>query len=242
MIKNNDYNLSVVFCATNESHSLMSTYSKIRCCNCAEEYIFVLSQNASDACVATVKNICNNADCRYFFQSSSGLGMAIREAIDDAKGSHIVVWPADDGMDTSSFSEMVRISKENPEKIVTVSRWLAKDGFQNYGRIRKGINYISQKVFALLYKADLTDFTNPTQIAPLKIYREINWQGVDWDFIPEFIFKPLRLGCDFIEVPCKSLSRKEGASNSSFLKLARYYMIIYKIFFMSIDEITKGRN
>ena len=225
----NGYSLSVVCCATNESQSLLDTYLKISSFKCAVEYIFVLSQNASDLCVDTVKKICDNSDCRYFFQSRPGLGAAIRDAIENAKGSHIIVWPADDGMDTKSFPEMVRISQENPGKIVTVSRWLAKDGFENYGKFRKAINYVSQKAFAFLYKSELTDFTNPTQIAPIDVYRRINWQGEGWDFIPEFIFKPLKLGCEFIEVPCKNLSRKEGKSNADFLKLATYYIIILNI-------------
>lgn len=239
---NNEYKLTVAFCATNESESLRTTYDKIRFFDCACEYIFVLSQNASKECVETVKSICEHADSRYFFQTEFGLGNAIKNAIEEAKGSHIIVWPADDGMDANSFPEMVRLSKEYPEKIISASRWLLKNGFVNYGRIRKIINYVSQNIFAWLYKSDLTDFTNPTQIAPLEIYRNINWQGQSWDLIPEMIFKPLKLGYSFIEVPCKNISRKEGKSNSSFLGLFKYYFIILKIYFMSENELTKRSN
>lgn len=235
----NEYKLSVAFCATNESRSLKSTYIKIRNYNCAHEYIFILAENATEDCINTVKDICESSDCRYIFQSTPGLGSAIRNAFDEAKGTHIIVWPADGGMDDRAFPEMARLSKENPDKIISVSRWLAEDGFKNYGKIRKMINLISQKIFALLYASDLTDFTNPTQIAPLKLYRSIRWKGQHWDFIPEMIFKPLKLGCDFIEVPCKNLNRKEGKSNSSFLKLSKYYLVILRIYFMSKDNLIK---
>lgn len=237
-----EYKLSVVFCATNESNSLIRTYFKIRKYDYAYEYIFVLSTNASAECVNTVEKLCKNSGCRYVFQREAGLGGAIRNAIEEATGTHIIIWPADDGMDTASFPEMVRLSKENPEKIVSVSRWLAHNGFAGYGKIRKAINFFSQKLFALLYKSDLTDFTNPTQIAPLSIYRSINWQGYDWSLIPELIFKPLKLGYGFIEVPCKNLKREEGKSNSDFLKLCNYYLVIFKIYFMSEDELNKRSN
>ena len=236
-----EYSLSVVFCATNESQSLVDTFTKIKEYNCAAEYIFVLSQTASDACVSTVKNLCRESCCRYIFQSEKGIGNAIRNAFDEAEGSHIIIWPADDGMDSRAFPEMVRLSKEHPDKIISVSRWLLADGFEDYGRIRKVINYVSQKMFAMLYKSDLTDFTNPTQIAPLKIYRNIVWEGITWDFVPEMIFKPLKLGCEFIEVPCKNLTRKEGKSNSGFFALAKYYIVILRIYFMS-EERLSGRK
>lgn len=237
-----EYKLSVAFCATNESESLKTSYSKISQYNCAAEYIFVLAGNASQDCIKTVESICENPGCRFVFQREPGLGSAIRNAIDEAKGTHVIVWPADNGMDTDSFPEMVRLSKDNPDKIISVSRWLIDDGFENYGRIRKTINYVSQKIFALLYKSDLTDFTNPTQIAPLDMYRKINWQGHGWDFIPEMTFKPLKLGYNFIEVPCKNLNRKEGKSNSSLFKLYKYYLVILRIYFMPKHELIKRSN
>ncbi len=231
------YSLSVAFCATNETESLREVYSKISRYNYADEYIFVLAETATDKCIETVKCICNNLNCRYVFQKSPGLGNAIREAINEANGSHIIIWPADDGMDTESFPEMVSLSEKNPDKIISVSRWLEKNGFDGYGKLRKVINFVSQKCFAFLYKSSLTDFTNPTQIAPLELYRSINWQGQGWNFIPELIFKPLKLGLEFIEVPCKNFKRKEGKSNANFFKLAQYYLIILKIYFMPIKKI-----
>lgn len=235
-----DYTLSVVFCTVNEKYSLVDAYSKISEYGYADEYLFVLSKKASDDCFETVKEICKNEKCHYIIQSGYGLGNAIQNAIASVKGSHMILWPADDDMDTSSFPEMVRLSKENADKIISVSRWIAKDGFQGYGRIRKVINFFSQKAFRLLFKSNLTDFTNPTQIAPVKIYRRIKWQGNGFDLIPEMIFKPLKLGCEFIEVPCRNLVRREGVTNSNFFQLAKYYYVIYKIYRMKKEDISVG--
>ncbi len=235
---NEEYRLSVVFCAVNETCSLNEVYNKISSYGSASEYLFVLSRNASASCFETVKEICKNESCSCIVQKQDGLGCAIREGMESVNGTHMIFWPADDGMETASFPEMVALSKLNPDAIVTVSRWLKKDGMSDYGKIRKMVNFISQKMFAFLYRSDLTDFTNPTQIAPVALYRKIRWQGKGFDLIPEMIFKPLKIGCRFIEVPCKNLKRQEGSSNSRFLELVKYYYVILKIFFMKSKDIT----
>ena len=242
MIMEEKYSLSVVFCAVNETFSLIDTYNKIRSFSCASEYVFVLSKNASDGCVSTVKQLCENEGCRYFTQSGYGLGNAIRDAIKEVSGTHMIVWPADDGMDTSAFPLMAKLSLENPQKIISVSRWLIKDGFDGYGRIRKIINYASQKLFSILYSSQLTDFTNPTQIAPVSVYRRIKWEGNRFDFVPEMTFKPLKAGCEFIEVPCRNLTRAEGRTNSKLTELIKYYYVIFRIYRMDKTEIITGEG
>ena len=234
-----EYSLSVVFCAVDETYSLIDTHKKISSFGLADEYIFILSKKASEACIKTVKSICeSNGSCSFRFQSGTGLGNAIRDGITAVSGTHIIVWPADDGMDTDAFPEMVRLSKENPEKIISVSRWLEKGCFEGYGKIRKIINFISQKLFSVLYGEKLTDFTNPTQIAPVNVYRKIRWQGERFDFVPEMTFKPLRLGCRFIEVPCGYQKRKEGNSNTDIKELIKYYFVILKIRCMNESDIA----
>ena len=236
----NNYTLSVVFCTINETISLVDAYSKISKHNLADEYLFVVAKEASAECLDVVQELCKNEKCRYITQSGYGLGNAITDGFFAVNSSHIIVWPADDDMDSAAFPRMVELSRSNPEKIVSVSRWLAKNGFDGYPRLRKVINYISQKAFAMLYKSDLTDFTNPTQIAPTSLYRSIKWSGNDFELIPEMIFKPLRLGCEFIEVPCKNIPRTDGKTNGTFFKFAKYYKMIYKIRKMDKNDIYAG--
>ncbi len=235
----NNYSLSVAFCTINETSSLIDAFTKVSALNCADEYVFIVAKNATAECKKTVEELCKNEKCRFTFQDGYGLGNAIRKSFDEAKGTHLILWPADDDMDIKAFPEMARLSRKNPEKIVTVSRWKAENGFEGYGKLRTVINFISQKAFAILFKSDLTDFTNPTQIAPVSIYRKIKWQGNDFAFMPEMIFKPLKIGCEFIEVPCKSIPRKDGKTNGSFSKFAKYYPVIFKIYKMKPEDIMK---
>ncbi|MGN1480206.1 MAG: glycosyltransferase [Acutalibacteraceae bacterium] len=232
-----DYRLSLVFCAVDESDLLEDSFNKTFYNDSVCECLFVLSQNCSSACLETVKRFCSNEKCRYIFQTGFGLGNAIRSAFDEVCGTHIIFWPADDGMDDAALPKMIELSKENSDKIVTVSRWKRKGDFSNYGKIRKIINFISQRFFSLLFNSELTDFTNPTQIAPIDVYRQIRWEHEGFEFIPEMIFKPLKIGVQFIEVPCKNIERRTDKSHSGFLSLVKYYFVILKIRFMPQKSI-----
>ena len=80
---------------------------------------------------------------------------------------------------------------------------------------------------------------NPTQIVPVPVYRSIRWEQDGFDFLPELIFKPIKLGVPFIEVPGKCLPRKEGKSHSTFRELAMYYIRILHIYRMDRSEILR---
>ena len=235
----NAYSLSVVICAVDETFSLERTFRKLDGAGAVDEYLFVLSKTCTPACLATVEKLCERPDCRWMYQSGKGFGGAIRDAFEEVRGTHMIVWSADEATDVSSFPEMVRLSKENPDKIIKISRFLRKDGFEGYGRIKTAINYISQRAFGLLYGSSLTEFTNPTQIAPIALYRRIRFERTDFAFLPEPIVKPLRLGVSFIEVPCKNVPRQEGKSHNTFKGHLMYYYIIIKTRFVKKEKLLK---
>lgn len=229
-MKTNDYRLTVAICAVDETTLLEQTFNKIYAYGKHLEFLFVLSRNCSKECLETVQTICkNHSDCRCAIQSAIGLGNAIQDAFRLAKGTHVIFWSADDDIDSTPFSKMVELSEKNPEAIVKISRWLPGGGFEGYGGLRRTANYLSQKLIALLYHSKLTDFTNPTQIAPLALYKRIHWENSDAAILPEMVCKPLRLGCVFLEVPCKTRSNSKKNSHIGFFTHLKYYFIIFKI-------------
>lgn len=233
-----DYKLSVLFCAVDESESLKKCFLQFLSVGLAYEYLFVLAKDHAPQTLETVKTICAEHDgCRYMIQSGYGYGNAIRDAFFEVSGTHMLLWTADGGLGFEAAAEMMRVSAEHPDKIVKISRWIGNGGFVSYGFVRRIINGVSQKAFAKLYRSELTDFTSPAQIASIEMYRKIKWERNGFDFLPEMIFKPLKLGYDFIEVPCKNLKRTEGKSHSSFFELAKYYFVILDIYRMSKNEI-----
>lgn len=234
-----EYRLSIVICAVDETFSLERTFEKLDRGNPAEEYLFVLSKTCTPACLATVEKLCSRADCRWMYQTGKGLGNALQDAFNCVKGTHVAIWSADEATDADSFTEMLRLSKENPEKIVKISRWMHENGFEGYGRFNQFLNYISQRVFAWMFRSDLTEFTNPTQIAPVEVYRRIRWTHTGFDFLPELTFKPLKLGVAFLEVPTKNVPREEGRSHNSYLGHILYYKTVLEIFFAKKEKLIR---
>ena len=232
------YRLSIVICAVDETFSLERTFSKLDAYGEANEFLFVLAKNCSDGCLATVERLCARPDCRWMYQPGVGFGDAIQAAIREVKGTHMVVWSADEATDIASFPEMLRLSKENPEAVVKISRFLHPEGFADYGQLKKLLNKISQRCFGLLYHSDLTEFTNPTQIAPVALYRSIRWERSGFEFTTEMVFKPLRLGIPFFEVPTKNVKREEGRSHRSTLAVLCYYYMILKIRLIDLKKLT----
>ncbi len=232
------YRLSIAICAVDETFMLERTFQKLDAYGAAYEYLFVLAKTCTDACLATVKKICERDDCRWMYQPGTGFGDALQTVFREVKGTHVVVWSADEATDTASFPEMLRLSMENPEKIIKISRFLHPEGFAGYGKVKKLLNAVSQKCFGLLYHSELTEFTNPTQIAPAAVYRRIRWERDGFELTTEMTFKPLRLGVRFLEVPTRNVEREEGRSHRTFGAALLYYYMILKIRFTDPQKLT----
>ncbi len=233
--------LSVVITCYDETDSLKEVFRKLDAAGGADEFIFVLARRSSIPCVETVKGICREKPyCRYFVQSGYGFGNAVREAIDAVRGTHMLYWTADSGAaDPEVFPEMLRLSRLCPDKIVTTSRWLDGDGYRGYDPVRKLINYVSQKTFRLMFRSKLTDFTNIIQIAPIGCYRRIRFEQTDFSFNAELMFKLVKTGCGFVEVPSRNVERREGKSHTTLRELIKYYPVILKIYFSDQSDILR---
>lgn len=180
------------------------------------------------------------SEIRIIVQRHPHIGGVIRDAIDEAKGSHLMTFPSDLDLDPACTAEMIRLCKQSPEKIITTSRWLIKDNFKKYNSTKRIFNFLGQKFLAALFNPRLTDISSPTQIAPLDVYRSIAWERYDFPFLLEVSLKPLRLGVEFAEVPIRFYSmRQEGKSNNSFKNTALYLPVALHNRFMPKSKIIK---
>ena len=232
--------LSVVITAYDETDSLLRVFHALDEIGGADEFLFVLARRCSIPCAETVKQICREKPyCRRIVQSGYGFGNAVREAIDNVRGTHMLYWTADSGAaDPSVFPELLRLYRQYPDKIITTSRWLDGEGYSGYSPVRKLINYASQHTFRLLFRTELTDLTNIIQIAPVDIYRRIRWEQNDFSFNAEMMFKLVKIGCEFIEVPSRNVERTEGKSHTTLRELVKYYPVVFKIFISDKEDIT----
>lgn len=154
------------------------------------------------------------------------LGGAIREAFELATGSHVIMMSTDLETDPELVPEFIEIAKQRPDVIVTASRWVPGGGFSGYGRHRVALNWLFQRITALLYRTHLTDATFGYRLFPTALVQSIRWEGVRHEFLLETVLKPVRLGVDVVEVPTFWRPRREGESQNSVRTQARYIRML----------------
>ncbi|MBQ9945681.1 MAG: glycosyltransferase [Clostridia bacterium] len=162
---------------------------------------------------------------------------SILDAVDIAKGSHIILCPSDMALDLKCIPEMIESAKRDPDIIASSSRFLPGCTLYEYGTIKSIINRCAQLYMRILYGVKLTDFTNPYQIAPRELYLAVNFEETGFPFLLEMILKPLRLGYKFREIPTNCYPRTEGKSRNSKKQMAMYLKTSLHIRFMKKKDI-----
>jgi len=119
--------------------------------------------------------------------------------MDAAKGSHTLMMSADLETDPNIVPEFIEMAKKYPEDMTTASRWIVKDAFKGYSKIKLILNFFFQKIFAVFYGTKLTDITFGYRMGPTKLFQSIQWEELKHPFFLETALKPLRLGVPFHE-------------------------------------------
>jgi hypothetical protein len=172
-------------------------------------------------------------------QTLDNLGGALREAFDLARGSHIVMMASDMETDPCDVKHLISIAQQNPEAIVTASRWLGRTRFYGYSTMKLVCNWLFQRSFAMLYGTRLTDLTFGYRLFPTKLVQSIAWEELRHPLIFETLVKPLRLGVSVIEIPSTWHVRTEGESQNPFFRNFAYFRVGWRVRFMSTAKILR---
>jgi len=238
-----EYSVSIVILATDETESLKKTVDYIaECCEYKpDKVIIVLSRRATQDCVSMCGRLKEeyNGYLEVFFQQKDGIGSAVRHGIDLVKTTHMIFFPADLAIELKSIDRMISLSKQEPEIIVKTSRWIEKGSFVGYNKTRLVLNFFAQLFLRLLFFSKLTDLTNPVQIIPVEYQKNINWQEDGFPILIEQTIVPVRLGYDIKEVPAKCLPRNEGESKNSLLKTSAYLITALRVRFTPKNKLYK---
>lgn len=167
-------------------------------------------------------------------------GGAIREGFDLAIGSHVVLMSSDLETDPNLISVFIKYSKENPDYIITASRWKKGGGFKDYNRIKLICNYVFEHLIGWLFASKLSDLTYAFRIFPANLVKQIEWEELKHPFFLETALKPLRLGVKFKEIPARWVARSEGKSQNTFLANFKYFKTAWHIRFLTKNKILKS--
>jgi len=237
-------NLTVIIPAMNETYSLKETVNIIMT-ETNREYInqivIVLSEkHGSQKCKEVAEELQKQYDeVSCIFQKRPFAGGALQDGFDIATGSHIVMMSADLETDPHLIPLMVEQSLSYPERIVTVSRWSKGGGFKGYNKIKLYLNFIFQKLIAIIFFSNLTDITYAYRLIPSNLIKIIDWKELRHPMFLETAIVPLRLGTKFIEIPGKWNARTEGSSQNSFMANFQYFKTAFRVRFSRKNNLIK---
>jgi len=238
--------VSIIICVVNETEAFKKTIQSILS-SCSHqdigEILIIYPTHITADCKMAISDIeasATDIPVKSLLQKHPGLGGALTDAFDLAESSHIICLPADNAIDLSCVPILISKAKEAPDMIFSTSRWLEKGSFFGYNKIKLLLNRFSQKFLCLLYRQNLTDFTNPVQIAPSELYKRISWEESGFVILLEMVLKPLRLGYRLVEIPTKCYQNSEGKPKKSILKTVLSYLkLALHVRFMKRSDILK---
>lgn len=235
--------VSVVISTVNEDSSLRETVSTLlETCNhedIAELYLLVGSR-ATDNCLAAIEDIKANAgdvSVKVFRQSYPGIGADLNEFFMLPTGSHVMCISGDGNLDPAQVHSFIEYAKKNPDYIIVGSRWLDKDGFSGYDPFKKVLNFAARIFLSVLYHTDRTEFTQPFQICPIEMFRNIKWEEKMHPLFIEVMIKPIRLGMKSMEIPTQWKKRTDGKPNRNGLYFLPYLKTALHVRFMKKSDI-----
>lgn len=237
-------NLSVILPAMDETYSLKETVDTIMETNSVRdiaEIIFVFCDRTAAETRAVADKLIEKYGSKLpvyvHEQTLPFVGGAVREGIELARGSHLVLMSSDLETPPELIAQFISLAREHPEHIITASRWRKGGGFSNYNKVKLVCNFIFERLIALLYFSKLTDLTYAYRIFPSELMKKIQWEELKHPFFLETALKPLRLGVRFIEIPAHWTARTEGVSQNSFWANFRYFKTALHNRFMKKSDI-----
>lgn len=241
-------NVTILLPAMDETYSLRETVDTIAStCEISDiaEFIFLLcdrtTEESRQVANELVEQYSQKIPTYIHEQTLPFVGGAIREGFELAKGSHVVLMSSDLETDPNVIREFIKYGKENPNKIITASRWRKGGGFEHYNKIKLVCNLVFERVIGLFYFVNLTDITYAFRMFPTDLMQSIEWTELKHPFFLETALKPIRLGVKFIEIPAHWAARTEGVSQNSFFANFRYFKTAWNNRFLKKEQILKKK-
>jgi dolichol-phosphate mannosyltransferase len=215
--------LSVVIPAYLEEESLRSLLPLVKqsaaALTLSFEVLIVDTQQPMDDTAA----VCALNGVRHIVRSGGNhYGDAIRTAIAEARGKHILCMDADGSHNPIYFASMW--DKRDVWDIVIGSRYVAGGHTENPA-ILIAMSYVVNLIFRLAFDLSAKDVTNSFRLYNAAILKPLRLESNDFDILEELLIKavthrpPARIG----EVPVTFEGRKAGESKRKLVQFAFGY-------------------
>jgi dolichol-phosphate mannosyltransferase len=151
-----------------------------------------------------------------------GLGLAVRQGIEECTGTHILLMDSDGEMDVRTVPPMLALLERDDLDMVVASRWMKGGGTEGYDPLKYCLNLGYQKLFKALFRTRISDLTLGFKLARAEVLQGFEWQGQYHEIGCETTLRPIRAGYRVGQVPTVWRQRKQGRSNNSFITNFRY--------------------
>ena len=153
---------------------------------------------------------------------SPGVGIGVREGIEQCRGTHILLMDSDGEMDVNTVPVMLAALEAGDLDMVVASRWTEGGGVEGYDSFKYYLNIVYQKLFGFLYQTAITDLTLGFKLARAEVLKGFDWRGQFHEIGCETTLRPIRAGYRVGEVPTVWRRRKQGVSKNTFHRNFRY--------------------
>ena len=240
-------NVTFILPAISETYLFEKTIQiLLKTCNKEDirEIIAVVCERTEPDCLKSTeksKSRCESLEIDFIclWQKRKYVGGAIQDAIDIARGSHIITMAPDLETHPIEAHKLIALEKRYPNDIAMCSRFLKRGCFVGYNRTKLVLNYIFQKLWNIYYGIHVTDKTFGYRIYPTSLLKSIRWEELKHPFYLETCLKPALLGAKFHEIPGKFEARSEGESQNSFWQTFRYIPPAIRWRFYKRDRLLK---
>ena len=219
--------VSIILPVINEVSSLRRTMEILLAGSDADtlEYIIVICERTTPESQRVIRELQELHGKRIVVhtQELPFIGGAVREAFEICRGSHVILMASDLETDPRDVPAMIAAAREDPDSIITATRWVQGTSIRGYNPLKLVLNYVFQRFFALLFDVRLTDMTFGYRLFPSPLVKSIRWEELRHPFLFETIIKPLRLGVRVHEIPSSWRARDEGTSQNTFFRNFLYF-------------------
>ncbi len=169
-----------------------------------------------------------NKNLKYFPQIRPFVGGAIDLGIKLSKNKYIAIMASDLETNPYELKNMINISQNNPNVIISADRWISQKGFSDYGFIKFFANFFFQKLLKIFFKHKILDFTFAYRLYPKKALKGYKIKELRHGFALEILLIPIKKGFKIITLPAKWKKRVEGSSSITIQSYLSYLKVLFK--------------
>lgn len=218
--------ISVVLLVYAEKHTITAIAARLG--ELLGESLHEVTLLVAAAAPAETLEICRAAAARLprtrlsMQRENPGAGLAVRQGIAEASGTHILLMDSDGEMDVETVPRMVAALAQHGADMVVASRWAAGGGAVGYDPVKYVLNRGYQLLFRVLFRTRIHDLTLGFKLARADVMKSLPWTSRFHGIGCETTLRVLRAGFSVVEVPTVWRKRAEGASSNRFWRNLGY--------------------